>query len=102
EDEEEEEVVHAPDTVEVGLHWLGDDAFRFGKYTGLTSERLALALDLNLDRRNEASYWRLEAHRLGLPSWRLLFEAGERGAHGVRLGYRQTPNRTLGGGQTPF
>jgi len=93
--------------VEVGIYNLDDDAFRYGKYSGLTDEGSYLLLDFRLEKRPEwnsgdATRWRLQGWRLGLDSRRLEFDWTQQGKQRFNFDYRQIPNNNFRDGMTPY
>lgn len=106
-DEPQEKTSDIEQTWEIGAHMLDDDAWRFGKYTGVTEEGAELVLDLNIERKldptsDDTSHWRLDGQRLGLDSQRLGFEYKKQGAWSLDAEYREIPNYRFDDGLTPF
>lgn len=105
--DDEEPAVVTTNEIEIGLGHLSDDAFAFGKFTGLDEKGLVPMLDLRVVKRSawdsdDAGYWSIEGNRLGLDARRLQLEFGQQGSYRVRMDYREFVNNTVGGGATPF
>ncbi|MDX1556561.1 MAG: MtrB/PioB family outer membrane beta-barrel protein, partial [Xanthomonadales bacterium] len=106
-DAETEEQPEVPDEVTVGLYYLDDDSYRFGKYTGLTDEGAEPLVDFRIDRRpqwdsGDTVRWSLEGWRLGLDSRRLLLDMNQQGTQSFVADYREIPNNRFSDGQTPY
>lgn len=102
-----EEQTQVSSTVEVGLGFLSDDAFRYGRYTGLTDEGVFAVLGFDIFRRgawdgDDPTYWRAEAENLGLDSREAAFEYGRQGRWAFRLGFDQVPHNHLDTATTIF
>lgn len=107
EEEAMEEQPAVEDTVTVGVYYLDDDAFRYGKYTGLTDDGVEPLIDFRIDERpqwdsGDTRRWRLEGWRLGLDSRRMEFTWHDQGVQAFSAEYRQIPNNRIGDGQTPY
>ena len=95
------------DEVTVGAYYLDDDAFRYGKYTGLTDEGVEPLIDFRIDERpqwdsGDTRRWHLEGWRLGLDSRRLEYAWQDQGVQAFSAEYRQIPNNRIGDGVTPY
>lgn len=106
--------------VELGFGFVTDDAFRMGRYTGLTEKGIFLLGNVNAHRHDtDGTYWKALGTNIGLDSRYLRFESGSQGEFDYYLEYDQLPNNksdsartlfngvggptlTLGGGLTPF
>ena len=93
--------------VTIGAHYLGEDAYRFGKYSGLTDKGFEPLFDFLLQKRPEwdsgdTVRWRLQGWRLGLDSRRLEFSYNDQGTQKFRFDYRQMPNNRFSDGMTPY
>ncbi len=102
---EEQPVIE--DEVTVGVYYLDDDAFRYGKYTCLTDDGVEPLIDFRIGERpqwdsGDTSRWRLEGWRLGLDSRRMEFTWKDQGVQVFSAEYRQIPNNRIGDGQTPY
>ena len=83
-------------SVEVGAHFVSDDSFRFGRYTGLNEQGLTPLLNLDLFYRGaydsgSARYWSFKGANLGLDSREAAFEYGVQGSYKLLLDYDQIP-----------
>ncbi|MFN9737981.1 MAG: MtrB/PioB family decaheme-associated outer membrane protein [Pseudomonadota bacterium] len=93
--------------VEVGLGFLSDDAFRYGRYTGLTDEGVFAVLGFDIFKRgawdgDDPTWWRAQAENLGLDSREASFDYGRQGQWAFRLGFDQTPHNHLDTTRTIF
>lgn len=103
-------ICHAEDTteprlntIETGIGYLNDDAYRFGRYTGLTDEGAYLLGDINAHGHGEdASYWKIRGTNLGLDSRYFRAEGGLQGRQEYFLEYDQLPNNWSDSANTPF
>lgn len=89
--------------VQINVGHLSDDAFRYGRHSGLTDSGLVMGLNMFLDsdpERESRRYWLLDVERLGSETFRAL-EVGRRGDYRVRLNYQELPFY-ITQGQTPF
>lgn len=105
--DEEDQKAQVEQEYEVGAYVLDEDAWRFGKYTGLTDDGTELLLDFRLESRpewnsGETRSWSLQGWRLGLDSRRLEFEYQNQGSWEFEAAYRETPNYLFADGVTPF
>jgi MtrB/PioB family decaheme-associated outer membrane protein len=106
--------------VELGAGFVTDDAYRFGRYTGLEAEGAYFLGDISAHRYGEGGgYWQARGTNLGLDSRYLRLDFGSQGRHEYFLEYDKLPNNksdtvstpyigaggstlTLGSGLTPF
>ena len=89
--------------IEPGVGWLTDDAYRFGRYTGLTDEGAYLVGDIKArDYSEDGDYWRVRGTNLGLDSRYLRLEGGTLGQQQYFLEYDQLPNNWADSANTPF
>lgn len=93
--------------VAVGLGYVSDDEFRYGRYTGLVEEGVVPWLDFQLISESDwdssdANYWRVEGEDLGRETVFLDGERGRYGDYALRLQYREIPHYFFDDGQTPF
>ncbi|MDH3924308.1 MAG: MtrB/PioB family outer membrane beta-barrel protein, partial [Xanthomonadales bacterium] len=93
--------------VELGLYYLSDDSFRYGKYSGLTDEGVYALLDFKLEKRpawnsGDLTRWRFQGWRAGLNSRRFVFDFSQQGKQRFRFDYRQIPNNRFSNGLTPY
>ncbi len=88
-------------TVDVGLSWLGDDAWRFGRYSGVDREGVYAVLDLDWRWRDplhstESRFCRIEAVDLGLDSRQIHAGFGRQGVWRANVEFAQQPARRDG------
>jgi MtrB/PioB family decaheme-associated outer membrane protein len=93
--------------VEVGIYYLSDDSYRFGKYSGLINDGAYALLDFRWEKRPEwnsgdAIRWRLQGWRVGLNSRRLEFDWSQQGKQRLKVDFRQIPNNEFRNGMTPY
>jgi MtrB/PioB family decaheme-associated outer membrane protein len=93
--------------IKVGIYYLSDDSFRFGKYSGLTNEGAYALVDFRWEKRPEwdsgdAIRWRLQGWRVGLNSRRIEFDWSQQGKQRFKFDYRQIPNNKFENGLTPY
>lgn len=87
----------------LGIGLAFDDAYRFGTGTGLDSEGAFLSTTLSLTKWGEgASYYTLEAGKLGTDAGGVFLDGGVQGKYRLRLSYDQTPYRLNNSGASPF
>lgn len=91
----------------IGAWYLGEDSYRFGKYSGLTDKGAEALLDFRVEKRPEwdsgdTVRWRLQGWRLGLDSRRLEFDYLDQGTQRFRFDYREIPNNRFSDGRTPY
>lgn len=89
--------------VEFGLGYSSADAFRFGRYSGLTDAGPFLLGDIDARHYTEdGGFWRARGTNLGLDSRYLRLEAGQRGRQHYFLEYDRLPNNETDTARTPF
>ncbi len=93
--------------VDVGIYYLDEDSYRYGKYTGLTDSEAYLLFDFRLEKRPEwnsgdPTRWRFEGWRVGLDSRRLEFDFRQQGKQRFTFDYRQTPNNNWRNGESIY
>jgi MtrB/PioB family decaheme-associated outer membrane protein len=106
-DAESTETAAVESEVSVGLYYLDDDSYRFGKYSGLTDEGFYGMLDFRIEKRPEwnsgdTKRWRVQGWRLGLDSRRLVFDYNDPVKQTFKADYREIPNNRFSDGQTPY
>ena len=105
--EEKAELPPYASEISIGLYYLGEDAFRYGKYSGLTDKGAEALLDFRLEKRpvwdsGDTVRWRLQGWRLGLDSRRLEFVYNDQGTQKFGFDYREIPNNRFDDGLTPY
>lgn len=93
--------------ITLGAYYLTDDAYRYGKYSGLTDEGGYGLLDFRLEKRPDTDTmdtvrWRLQGWRLGLDSRRLEFSYEDQGKQKFGFDFREIPNYRFSDGLTPY
>ena len=103
---EQVEVLEAEPSVneiEVGAWFLSDDAYRFGRFNGMTEAGAYFIGDIRAKEYMEnGDFWRLRGTNLGLDSQYLMFQAGTQGKHAIIFEYDQLPDYENNTGVTPF
>ena len=90
-------------TAELGIGYSSDDAYRFGRYNGLTDEGPYLLGDVDaLAYMEDGRFWRARATNLGLDSRYLRLETGRRGQQQYFFEYDRLPNYESATARTPF
>ena len=89
--------------IELGVGYVTDDAYFFGRYNGLQSKGAYLVGDIDARKFNEdGRFWRIRGTNLGLESRYLRLEGGKQGRHKFFLEWDELPNYRNNTGQTPF
>jgi MtrB/PioB family decaheme-associated outer membrane protein len=89
--------------IELGLGYQDEDAYRFGRYTGMTDEGAYPVGDINArNYAEDGDYWRARGTNLGLDSRYLRLEGGTLGKQEYFLEYDQLPNNWANSTYTPF
>lgn len=101
------ELTEVRSEIEVGIGYVSDDSFKFGKYNGLQEQGAFGVLNLDLRGRapydsDSAKYWSLTGTDLGLDSRSLNFQQGEQGNYKLFLDYDQLPTFRSDSAQTIF
>jgi len=102
-DQAAEELSATTGTIEFGGGYVSDDAYRFGRFTGMHEEGLFAigAFDVHF-RPGRPDYMHLQGGDLGLDSRWLSLKYGEQGRIETLLEYRELPNFTIDSGMTPY
>jgi len=93
--------------VRLGGYYVGEDSYRYGKYSGLTDKGFEPLVDFIWQKRPEwdsgdTVRWRLQGWRLGLDSRRLAFDYNDQGKQKLHFDYRSIPNNRFDDGMTPY
>ena len=89
--------------IELGIGYVADDAYFFGRYNGLQTEGAYLVGDIDVREFNEnGRFWNVRGTNLGLESRYLRLEGGKQGSHKFFLEWDELPNYRNNTGQTPF
>ena len=103
------EVVLAPtaepsvNEVELGLGYIANDAYHFGRYNGMIDQGPYIIGDIKAKHfYDDASFWRLRGTNLGLDSRYMRIDAGKQGTVKFNIEYDQLPDYENNTGTTPF
>jgi len=93
--------------VTLGAHYLSDDAYRYGKYSGATDKGFEPLLDFKWQKipewdSGDTVRWRVQGWRLGLDSRRLAYDYNDQGKQKFSFDYRSIPNNRFSDGMTPY
>ena len=89
--------------IELGLGYVSDDAYKFGRYSGLQTQGAFLVGDIKAREFDEdGRFWSVRATNLGLESRYLRLEGGVQGRHKFFLEYDELPNYKNNTVKTPF
>jgi MtrB/PioB family decaheme-associated outer membrane protein len=100
-----EEFISKPilNEIELGVGYVSDDAYKFGRYNGLQTEGSFLVEDIKMRIFDEdGRFWIIRGTNLGLKSRYLRLEGGVQGSHKFFLEYDELPNYKNNTVQTPF
>ncbi|MGB5398229.1 MAG: MtrB/PioB family decaheme-associated outer membrane protein [Gammaproteobacteria bacterium] len=99
---EQTETEPLSNTIEVGIGALSEDAFRFGRYTGITDQGVYLVGDIDArDFLEDGTYWQVRGTDLGLDSRYLRLKGGIRGQQQYFLEVDMLPNNESDSARTP-
>lgn len=88
---------------ELGIGYVSDDAWKFGRYNGLYQKGPYLIGDIYTQDVNEnGEYWQVRGTNLGLESRYFRLESGTQGKTNFFFEFDQQPNYINNTGQTPF
>ncbi len=91
------------DKFELGIGYISDDSYKFGRYNGMTEQGAYLIGDIKAKNyADKGSFWKLRATNLGLDSRYLRLDAGVQGSQQFFLEYDQLPDYENDTGTTPF
>jgi len=89
--------------IELGIGYISDDAYKFGRYNGMESDGVFAVGDIKVRIFEEnGGFWNFRATNLGLESRYLLVEAGSQGENKFFLEYDELPNYKNNTVETPF
>jgi MtrB/PioB family decaheme-associated outer membrane protein len=89
--------------LELGIGYSTDDAYRFGRYTGLKDEGPYLLGDVDAwSYTEDGRFWRARGTNLGLDSRYLRLEGGRQGQQQYFIEYDRLPNYETNTARTPF
>jgi len=101
------ELTQISSSAELGVFYVSDDSFRFGRYNGYEQQGPGVILNLDFFKRGawdsaSASYIRFTANDLGRDTREAALEFGEQGRYKVRVDYDQLPSFKSDSARTPF
>ncbi|MEN8167746.1 MAG: MtrB/PioB family decaheme-associated outer membrane protein [Pseudomonadota bacterium] len=106
ESEEQLVVVEAEPAVnefEMGIGYIDDDAYRFGRYNGMVDQGPYVIGNIKgKEYDGDGGFWRLRGTNLGLDSRYLRLDAGVQGSQQFFIEYDQIPDYENDTGSTPF
>ena len=89
--------------IELGVGYVTDDAYFFGRYNGLQTRGAYLVGDIDAEEFDEEGrFWSVRGTNLGLESRYLRLEGGKQGRHKFFLEWDELPNYMNNTGRTPF
>jgi MtrB/PioB family decaheme-associated outer membrane protein len=102
-----EETYDIQKDISIGIYYLDDDSYRYGKYSGLTDDGAYALFDFKLEKlpdpkSDDTTRWRLQGWRLGLDSRRVELDFNQQGTQRFKVDYREIPNYRFSDGLTPF
>ena len=100
-----EEFISKPilNDIELGLGYVSDDAYRFGRYNGMQTQGAFIIGDIKIREFDEdGRFWSVRGTNLGLESRYLRLEGGVQGSHKFFLEYDELPNYKNNTVLTPF
>jgi MtrB/PioB family decaheme-associated outer membrane protein len=91
-------------SVEGGLGYVSQDSFKFGEYNGLQEKGWFLKGDLQSRYRNSqnARYWNIEAHDIGLDTGSVKLQGGQQGHYRFSFFYDKLPHYISDSARTPY
>ena len=89
--------------IELGIGYVSDDAYKFGRYNGLQTKGPFLVADIDTENFSEdGRFWSIHGINLGLESRYLRLEGGKQGKHKFFLVWDELPNYKDNTVKTPF
>lgn len=89
--------------IELGIGYVSDDAYKFGRYNGLQTKGPFVVADIDTENYSEdGRFWVIHGYNLGLESRYLRLEGGKQGSHKFFLEWDELPNYKNNTVQTPF
>ena len=90
--------------IELGIGYISDDAYKFGRYNGMQSEEGVFVVgDIKVRIfEDNGGFWNFRTTNLGLDSRYLIVEAGLQGEHKFFIEYDELPNHKNNTVGTPF
>jgi MtrB/PioB family decaheme-associated outer membrane protein len=100
-----EEIISDPihNEIELGIGYVSDDAYKFGRYNGMQEKGPFVIGDINIrEFYDDGRFWRVRGTNLGLESRYLRLDGGVQGSHKFFLEYDELPNYKNNTVQSPF
>ena len=100
-----EEIISEPvyNEIELGIGYVSDDAYKFGRYNGLQTKGAFLLGNIDAEEFHEdGHFWNIHGTNLGLESRYLRLEGGQQGSYKLFLEYDELPNYKNNTVKTPF
>jgi MtrB/PioB family decaheme-associated outer membrane protein len=89
--------------IDIGLGNVSDSSFKFGEYNGLYDEGAFLIGNATARYRGEdAKYYNLKVHDLGLDTREIDLEGGRQGSYRIFLNYDEIPHYISDSARTPY
>ena len=89
--------------IELGIGYVSDDAYKFGRYNGLQTKGPYIIGDINIrEFYRDGRFWSIRGTNLGLESRYLRLEGGSQGSYKLFLEYDELPNYKDNTVKTPF
>jgi MtrB/PioB family decaheme-associated outer membrane protein len=89
--------------IELGIGYVSDDAYKFGRYNGLQQKGPFVISDIDIEKFYEdGRFWTVHGTNLGLESRYLRLEGGVQGRYKFFLEYDELPNYRNNTVQSPF
>lgn len=89
--------------IELGIGYVSDDAYKFGRYNGLQTEGWFVIGDIDTEKFSEdGRFWNMHGTNLGLESRYLRLEGGLQGSYKFFLEWNELPNYKNNTVKTPF
>jgi MtrB/PioB family decaheme-associated outer membrane protein len=89
--------------IDIGLGYVTDDAYSFGRYNGLETEGVYLLGDIKFrEFYEDGNFWSLRGTNPGLESRYLRLDGGKQGSYELFLQYDELPNYRDNTVMTPF
>lgn len=90
-------------TIELGIGYVSDDAYKFGRYNGMQTKGVFVVGDIKArEFYEDGRFWSIRGTNLGLESRYLRVEGGSQGSYKVFLEYDELPSYKDNTVKTPF
>lgn len=100
-----EDIISEPihNEIEIGIGYVSDDAYKFGRYNGMYEKGPFVIGDINIREFDEdGRFWRVRGTNLGLESRYLRLDGGVQGSYKFFLEYDELPNYKNNTVKSPF